>query len=281
MDIELLRTFLEVKNTRHFGRASENLFLTQAAVSSRIRQLESMLGMPLFIRHRNNIQLTASGERLIQHAESILENWHRAKTDLQSIPGHMKTISIGTTPGLWDAFLSSRIEPIYNEIPDIAIRADVQSSEQLTRRLIERELDLALVYDPPKNEDLISHTIFTMSLIPVSSQPNSEESEMLEQNYIKLDWGTIGNSQQNIALPNTPTPILQTSQVSLAIHYLLTQGGFCYLPEKLVAPHLNQKNLFQLKKAPIIERDVHITLRKDYLQQALFEQIIHLITPQP
>ncbi|WP_082880488.1 MULTISPECIES: LysR family transcriptional regulator [unclassified Oleiphilus] len=39
MDIELLRTFLEVKNTRHFGKAAENLYLTQAAVSARIKQL--------------------------------------------------------------------------------------------------------------------------------------------------------------------------------------------------------------------------------------------------
>ncbi|WP_082881977.1 LysR family transcriptional regulator [Oleiphilus sp. HI0043] len=39
MDIELLRTFLEVKNTRHFGKAAEHLYLTQAAVSARIKQL--------------------------------------------------------------------------------------------------------------------------------------------------------------------------------------------------------------------------------------------------
>lgn len=57
MDTELLKTFLEVSRTRHFGRAAEALYLTQSAVSFRIRQLENQLGVNLFTRHRNNIRL--------------------------------------------------------------------------------------------------------------------------------------------------------------------------------------------------------------------------------
>ncbi len=62
MDTELLKTFLEVSRTRHFGRAAEALYLTQSAVSFRIRQLENQLGVNLFTRHRNNIRLTSAGE---------------------------------------------------------------------------------------------------------------------------------------------------------------------------------------------------------------------------
>ena len=47
MDTELLKTFLEVSRTRHFGRAAEALYLTQSAVSFRIRQLENQLGVNL------------------------------------------------------------------------------------------------------------------------------------------------------------------------------------------------------------------------------------------
>lgn len=65
MDTELLKTFLEVSRTRHFGRAAEALYLTQSAVSFRIRQLENQLGVNLFTRHRNNIRLTTAGEKLL------------------------------------------------------------------------------------------------------------------------------------------------------------------------------------------------------------------------
>ena len=69
MDTELLKTFLEVGHTRHFGKAAENLYLTPSAVSFRIKQLESLLGVELFSRHRNNIQITPAGERMLPYAE--------------------------------------------------------------------------------------------------------------------------------------------------------------------------------------------------------------------
>lgn len=82
MDTELLKTFLEVSKTRHFGRAAESLYLTQSAVSFRIRQLETQLGTNLFTRHRNNIRLTVAGERLIPYAESLMNTWLLAKKRL-------------------------------------------------------------------------------------------------------------------------------------------------------------------------------------------------------
>ena len=81
MDIQLLRTFLELDRTRHFGKAAESLFVTQSAVSARIRLLEETLGVPLFIRRRNELQLTGAGERLKRHAETIVSAWQRALTD--------------------------------------------------------------------------------------------------------------------------------------------------------------------------------------------------------
>ncbi|MDX1519680.1 MAG: LysR family transcriptional regulator, partial [Gammaproteobacteria bacterium] len=81
MDVDLLKTFLEVHKTRHFGKAAENLFITQSAVSARIRQLEEILGVRLFHRDRKNIQPTACGEKLIAHAENIISMWNRVKLD--------------------------------------------------------------------------------------------------------------------------------------------------------------------------------------------------------
>lgn len=72
MDTELLKTFLEVSRTRHFGKAAESLYLTQSAVSFRIRQLENQVGTELFTRHRNNIQLTPAGQTLVPYAENLM-----------------------------------------------------------------------------------------------------------------------------------------------------------------------------------------------------------------
>ncbi|MGL5484955.1 MAG: LysR family transcriptional regulator, partial [Shewanella sp.] len=82
MDTDLLKTFLEVSRTRHFGKAAENLYLTRSAVSFRVKQLESILGVALFERQRNNIQPTPAGERMLGHAEAVLTAWERAKQDV-------------------------------------------------------------------------------------------------------------------------------------------------------------------------------------------------------
>jgi len=82
LDTELLKTFLEVQKTRHFGKAAENLYLTQSAVSFRIRQLEQSLGVALFTRFRNNIQLTNAGELLLPHARAVIQAMVAAKQQL-------------------------------------------------------------------------------------------------------------------------------------------------------------------------------------------------------
>ena len=109
MDTELLKTFLEVSRTRHFGRAAEALYLTQSAVSFRIRQLETQLGVNLFTRHRNNIRLTSAGERLLPYAESLMSTWLMAKKEVAHTQQHHE-LSIGASASLWEAYLTPRSE---------------------------------------------------------------------------------------------------------------------------------------------------------------------------
>jgi DNA-binding transcriptional LysR family regulator len=96
VDTELLKTFLEVSRTRHFGRAAEALYLTQSAVSFRIRQLENQLGVNLFTRHRNNIRLTPAGEKLLPYAETLMNTWQAARKEVAHTSRHNE-FSIGAS----------------------------------------------------------------------------------------------------------------------------------------------------------------------------------------
>ena len=72
MDIEQLKTFLEVGRMRNFRKAAENLFISPSAVSARVRQLEDILGLSLFRRDRQKVSLTPAGERFERHARFIV-----------------------------------------------------------------------------------------------------------------------------------------------------------------------------------------------------------------
>ena len=105
MDINLIRTFLELNRTRHFGQAADNLCITQSAVSARIRLLEETVGAPLFTRQRNKIELTTAGSKFLTYADSMLNTWTRAIQDIAINNPEQPLLSIGGTPSLWDIFL--------------------------------------------------------------------------------------------------------------------------------------------------------------------------------
>jgi DNA-binding transcriptional LysR family regulator len=104
MDIELLRTFLEVSRTRHFGQAAEAMYLTQAAVSSRIKTLEQMLGVQLFDRIKRDIQLTPEGNRLVSRADFLISEWRKIRQEA-SAGGAKLQLSVGGSLRLWDVLL--------------------------------------------------------------------------------------------------------------------------------------------------------------------------------
>lgn len=72
LDIDLLRAFTAVADTRHFTRAAERLGRTQAAVSMQIKRLEQVIGARLFQRSNRKVRLTGEGETLQRYARQML-----------------------------------------------------------------------------------------------------------------------------------------------------------------------------------------------------------------
>ena len=146
MDIELLRTFLELNRTRHFGRAAEALFVTQAAVSSRLKSLEDQLGVTLFDRSTRDMRLTPEGRRLIWHSEKLIDTWRIARQDVSLAQANQQLV-IGGSLRLWDVLLQRWLHDLRRNYPDLAIIAESQSPDFLTRKLIDGTLDVAIMLE--------------------------------------------------------------------------------------------------------------------------------------
>lgn len=72
LDIAQVRAFVVTAELRHFSRAAQSLFLTQQALSKRIRKLEDALSVPLFTRTNRAVELTADGARFLPHAKELI-----------------------------------------------------------------------------------------------------------------------------------------------------------------------------------------------------------------
>ncbi|EKE77039.1 HTH-type transcriptional regulator HdfR [Gallaecimonas xiamenensis] len=277
MDTELLKTFLEVHRCRHFGKAAENLYLTQSAVSFRIRQLESQLGVSLFTRHRNNIQLTGAGERLLPHAEAMLLSWQRAKQDIALASHQSVQLALSASANIWDPFLQRRLPLIYRSLGQVALRADTAPADLLVRSLLERRLDLALLFDPPKVEELEVQELGRLRLQLVSSKAGLSLAQALNGPYAKVDWGTQFSIQHAKLLKEQAPPVLHTGIARIALDFILDHGGSAYLPLGLTLDALDQGLLHRVSDAPEIPRELYGAYLKEAERVGLIEHLCQLL----
>jgi len=274
MDTELLKTFLEVSRTRHFGKAAENLYLTRSAVSFRIKQLESILGIELFERLRNNIQPTPAGERMLGHAEAVLNAWERAKQDIILNQQHSAQLTLSVGDNIWDAYLQGFLQSLHVGLEGVALRTDILSVAVMTRQLIERTLDIAITFDPPKLDEVTLVKLAQVKLYLVSTQAGIKLAQTPHLSYIKVDWGTAFNITHAQYFTMLPLPVLHTSSARMGLDFMLNNGGCAFLPEALIQPFLDNGTLYRVDDAKCIDRNVYAAYwaeneRLNYIEQAI------------
>ncbi|ENL9618699.1 HTH-type transcriptional regulator HdfR [Salmonella enterica] len=229
VDTELLKTFLEVSRTRHFGRAAEALYLTQSAVSFRIRQLENQLGVNLFTRHRNNIRLTTAGEKLLPYAETLINTWQAARKEVAHTSRHNE-FSIGASASLWECMLNAWLGRLYQlQEPQSGLQfeARIAQRQSLVKQLHERQLDLLITTEAPKMDEFSSQLLGHFTLALYCSSPARKKSEL---NYLRLEWGPDFQQHETGLIAADEVPVLTTSSAELARQQLSALNGCSWLP---------------------------------------------------
>jgi LysR family transcriptional regulator, flagellar master operon regulator len=273
MDVGLLKAFLEVNRSRHFGRAAKNLFISQSAVSARIKQLEDELGIRLFTRDRNNIELTSAGKRFLVYAENILNTWNRARQEI-AIPEGVDTIlSVAALPSIWDIFLDDWLSWVHKNSMTTALQASVMRADSLMRNILDGTIDLGFVFDPPKTPQLLVKELLPVPLIMVSTEKGIHVDEAVNKNYIFVDWGTSFGMIHARQYPDIPAPMLRASVGRIALGFLNNCGGSAYLPEAMVNEQLGT-SLFRIEDAPVINKEAYavysqVSNKQDSIKKAL------------
>lgn len=242
MDIRFLVTFMEVAQTRHFGKAAENLYLTQSAVSARIKQLEEYFNSTLFVRNRNSLQLTAAGEKLLPFATSLADTLEQARAAMNE--ESIQYLSIASTPNAWDMYLKQNLDEVNIQLEEVSIRAEISSTEQLSRMVHEHSIDLALTTVPFKSDDV---EILELSESALSLYCSVELAEQpLEHMNIGLDWGVKINEAIEKIYPDIKKAGMRTGSLQVALNYLDTKKSTIVLPEDVAQPMVNKGQLVML-----------------------------------
>ncbi|MFF8774452.1 LysR family transcriptional regulator [Kitasatospora sp. NPDC015120] len=154
MQLQQLRYFVAVAETRHFTRAAEAAHVAQPSLSQQIRSLERELGAELFHRTRGNIALTDAGDALLPLARRILADTESARLAVQeTVQLRRGRVRLGAPPSLCTSLVPDVLRVFRDRYPGVALMVREGGSRDLVRSLVAGELDLALIITPPRGEE--------------------------------------------------------------------------------------------------------------------------------
>lgn len=156
MTIRHLKIFLSVcESSCNTTKAAEELHMTQPAVSLAIKELEQHYGVILFDRIGRRLKITEAGQRLMEYSSHILslfDDMEKGMKDWDSFG----IIRIGASITIGSQFLPNYVKAFYNRFPGTEVNAVIGSSELLEQKILNNELDFALIEGVPHAPSLVA-----------------------------------------------------------------------------------------------------------------------------
>ncbi len=191
MNISQLRTLVTVADTPSFAAAAAALFVTPAAVSQQLRQLEAEVGAALFDRSERPPRLNDLGEALLPRAREVVERFDAFREFAVAGPRLRGRLVIGSVSGIADTLLPETLSALRRRYPELQVRIEEGSSQVLVRRVRRRELDAALVsgdIDVPAG--LVQLPLFSEPLVvvaPPESTAGSWREALTAHPFLRLN----------------------------------------------------------------------------------------------
>jgi DNA-binding transcriptional LysR family regulator len=147
MDVRKLRYFAVLADERHFGRAARKLSLSQPPLSYAIRQLETELGVRLFVRNSRNVRLTPAGTVLQREAQALLRRMDETEQLVKAVSeGRDGLIRLGFGGSMLYRGLPAIVDEFRSQLPAIDLSLREMASTDQIEALHRDEIDLGFVH---------------------------------------------------------------------------------------------------------------------------------------
>lgn len=141
-----LKVFNSVAKNLSFTKASQELFISQPAITKHIQELESQYGARLFERLGNKISLTEAGRLLLEHSEHILDEYSRLEYEMNLLHDeHKGQLRLGASTTIAQYVLPPLLARFAEKFPNVSLSMLNGNSEFVENALLEHRIDLALV----------------------------------------------------------------------------------------------------------------------------------------
>ncbi len=164
-----LRVFGAVARHLSFTRAAEELHLTQPAVSMQVKQLEEVVGLPLFEQIGKKIYLTDAGREMARYGEAVIALLDEAELVFEEMKGLRRGRLHITVASTANYFAPRLLAAFCRQHPEVRVSLDVTNREGLLRALAENSTDLVIMGQPPAELDVEAESFMDNPLVVIAA----------------------------------------------------------------------------------------------------------------
>ncbi len=171
INLDQLRIFQAVAQSRSFTRAADLVHLTQPGISKHIKQMEAYFGVPLFSRSGRKVTLTEPGQVLFEATQEIMATIDAAERRIDDLKGlRGGKLRLGTSFPIGVYLLPAVLARFRKRYPAVEVTLDIALSDTIGPKLVANEIDLGLVTYEPRDARLVSRTFMTDELVAIVSR---------------------------------------------------------------------------------------------------------------
>ncbi|MGW1456323.1 LysR family transcriptional regulator [Salegentibacter agarivorans] len=189
MTITQLHYVLAVAEHKNFTKAAQKVFVTQPTLSMQIQKLEEELDVQIFDRTKKPIQLTETGEKIVQQARNIVNESDRIKDIVDQQKGFVGGIfKLGVIPTVMPTLLPMFINNFIKKYPKVKLKIEELNTDAIIERLREGHLDAAIAATPLELQGIKENVLYYEPF--VGYIPNSHrlhKKEKIEINDLDID----------------------------------------------------------------------------------------------
>lgn len=165
-----MMTYVTLARHRHFGRAAQELHLTQPAISIRLAAIEQEFGCKLMHRAGRDFALTPAGERVLDTFQRLLETYNALKQELTDDPAlRNKVVRIGAMDSVSATWLTPFVEDLHEINPTLKIELTIEGTKNLIGGMNRGDYDIIFAVDPAIGDNFRSFTSCTLQMSWVGS----------------------------------------------------------------------------------------------------------------
>lgn len=292
VDVRQLRYFKCIADHGSLSQAAFKLNVVQSTLSHNLAQIEEELGVELFLRRPRGVELTEAGKKLYDYVTQVLEALNNARRDVaataHSVSGH---IWIGLNHTATNMLSLQILTTLTERHADLRLGLIEDLSGTLIEHLIDRDIDLAVVFNPPDDPRIHSTPLFRESIccigLPKLLDNSSEPIEFSKVVALPLLLAGQGSNlrgivqNESLARRLKDSCVAEITSLTAMVKALQAGLGCTLLAASTVQDFLDSGDFIARRIVePEISHDLHVTYLNGGDRVSLLDTVVQVIRQQ-